>query len=66
MKTDRIAMHCWRAWAVAAASAVGLAGCMEGSDRPLSFKPGVYQGERSPALTEEQRKALRERGNLQR
>lgn len=61
-----MAIHRVQAWAVIAASAVGLAGCFDGSDRPLSFKPGVYQGEKPAALTEEQRKALRERGNLQR
>ena len=55
-----------QAWALIAASAAGLAGCFDVSDRPLSFEPGVYKGEKPAALTEEQRKALRERGNLQR
>jgi hypothetical protein len=40
-----------------------LAGCRESEQgRPLSFEPGVYQGEKPPSLTEDQRKQLHERG----
>lgn len=50
----------------AAAAALLVCGCGDSeSNRPLSFKPGVYQGEKSPALTEQQRRDLQERGNLQ-
>jgi hypothetical protein len=45
--------------------ATGLAGCRESErDRPLEFVPGVYKGEKPPALTEEQKRELRERGNV--
>ena len=39
-------------------------GCQK--DRPLSFEPHVYQGERAAALTEQQQHDLEERGKLQR
>jgi hypothetical protein len=45
------------------ALAASLAGCRESEQgRPLHFEPGVYQGEKPPSLTEEQRKQLHERG----
>jgi hypothetical protein len=45
------------------ALAVSLAGCREHEQgRPLSFQPGVFQGEKPPGLTEEQRKQLHDRG----
>jgi hypothetical protein len=42
---------------------VSLAGCREHEQgRPLRFEPGVFQGEKAPGLTEEQRKQLHDRG----
>ena len=44
--------------------AVGLAGCKyQDAPDPVDFKPGVYQGQTDEKLTDEQVKALRERGN---
>jgi hypothetical protein len=53
---------------VAATSCAAVAGaCRESEqDRPLEFRPHVYQGEKPPSLTEQQRRDLQERGNLQR
>ena len=42
-------------------------GCRESEqNRPLSFEPHVYQGEKPPSLSEQQRRELQERGNMQR
>jgi hypothetical protein len=44
-----------------------LAGCREREQgRPLRFEPGVFQDEKAPSLTEDQRKKLNERGYLMR
>jgi hypothetical protein len=56
-------------WALAAAAAALLlaGGCRENEqNRPLDFQPHVYQGQKTPTLTEQQRRDLQERGNLQR
>jgi hypothetical protein len=51
---------------LATALLMALTGCRENEqNRPLDFKPHVYQGERTPALTEQQKRDLQERGNLQ-
>jgi len=45
---------------------MGLAGCREEeADRPVSFEPGVYKGQQDQKLTDENRKALMRRGELQ-
>ena len=45
---------------------VGLTGCREDeANRPVSFEPGVYQGPQDQKLTDEQLKALTQRGGLQ-
>jgi hypothetical protein len=53
---------------VAAAALLALAGgCRETEqNRPLDFRPHNYQGEKNPSLTEQQKRDLQERGNLQR
>jgi hypothetical protein len=52
---------------LAAGAAMLAAGCREAEqNRPLDFRPNVYQGEKQPPLTERQRRDLQERGNLQR
>ena len=33
-------------------------------DRPLSFEPGVYHGDKTPALSTNLKRELTERGNL--
>jgi hypothetical protein len=44
-----------------------LAGCRASEQgRPLQLEPGVYQGQKPPSLTEDQRKKLHERGYLMR
>jgi hypothetical protein len=49
------------------ALAASLAACRESEQgRPLHFEPGVFQGEKPPSLTEEQREKLHERGYLMR
>jgi hypothetical protein len=49
------------------ALAASLAGCREREQgRPLRFEPGVFQGDKPPSLTEEQRKKLHERSYLMR
>lgn len=54
-------------FAVAAVALLALAGCREQErDRPLSFTPHQYGGEKLPALTDQQRRNLQERGTLQR
>ncbi len=57
-----------RAAALALLVVAGLgAGCREQEQsRPLDFEPHVYYGEKLPALTEQQKRNLQERGNLQR
>jgi|GEM_PF-3233343 len=58
----------WAAAGWAAVLAAALAGgCRETEqNRPLDFRPHVYQGERLPPLDERQKRDLAERGNLQR
>ena len=55
-------------WLILAAVAATLAaGCRESEqNRPLDFRPHVYQGDKPAPLTERQRRDLQERGNLQR
>jgi hypothetical protein len=51
----------------AVAGAVLVGGCRENEqNRPLDFRPHVYQGEKPPSLNEQQKRDLQERGNLQR
>ncbi len=53
--------------ASASAMLLTLQACRETErDRPLSFTPHVYQGDKTPTLTEKQKRELTERGNLQR
>lgn len=48
--------------AAAAVAVLALAGCRtEEQNRPTEFKYGTYTGQADTALTDEQRKALRER-----
>ena len=50
---------------VAVAALAG--GCRENEqDRPLEFQPHVYKGQKPPPLSEQQKRDLQERGNLQR
>ena len=56
-------------WAAlfAAVAFLTLAGCRENEqNRPLDFQPHVYQGQKPPSLSEQQKRELQERGNLQR
>lgn len=64
-------MQSWRGRLVAvvacAAVGCGLGGCgAEQKNRPLSYQPGVYQGEKMPELGADDLKKLQERGTLQR
>lgn len=44
------------------AAALALAGCWDKQpNRPLTFEPGAYKGQKSPSLTEEQLRSLRDR-----
>ena len=57
----------WTAAIAALLSAMTAGGCgVEDTGRTLSFKPGVYQGEKQPPLTEEQQRQLTERSKLMR
>jgi len=48
--------------ALVAAAVLALAGCRElEQHRPLTFEPGVYRGEKTPSLTEEQLRSLQDR-----
>jgi hypothetical protein len=53
---------------LAAAAFLALAGgCRENEqNRPLDFQPHVYQGQKPQSLSEQQKRELQERGNLQR
>ncbi len=56
----------WAALFAAAALTALAGGCRESEqNRPLDFQPHVYQGEKTPSLTEQQKRELQERGNLQ-
>ena len=47
--------------------ALAMTGCREDEqNRPTRFEPGVYQGHKPAELTPEQRRALEQRGMLQR
>lgn len=47
-------------------AALAMSGCRESEqDRPLSFKPGVYQGKQDEKLTEQELDRLRQRGAMQ-
>lgn len=57
----------WMPAAALVAVAVLAGGCRQNEqDRPLNFEPHVYRGGKLPALTEQQKRELQERGNLQR
>ena len=57
----------WAALAAAAAVLLLVGGCRENEqNRPLDFQPHIYKGEKSPALNEQQKRDLQDRGNLQR
>ena len=57
----------WTVGLVLLVLAVSLSGCRESEEtRPLNFEPHHYQGEKLPSLTEQQKRDLQERGNLQR
>ena len=60
--------HMPRAALLAAVAIATLAGgCRESEqNRPLDFQPHVYLGQKPPSLTEQQKRDLQERGNLQR
>ena len=59
--------HARRATLLVAAFLVLAGGCRENEqDRPLDFKPHVYLGQKPPSLSEQQKRDLQERGNLQR
>ena len=44
----------------------GMNGQENEQDRPLSFQPHVYKGQKPPSLSGQQQRDLQERGNLQR
>jgi len=47
--------------------ALAVAGCREEEQgRPLTFEPGVYKGEKSQPLSEDQLRALRDRSRMMR
>jgi hypothetical protein len=57
----------WAAFLAVGAFLTLSAGCRENEqDRPLDFQPHVYQGQKPQSLSEQQKRALQERGNLQR
>jgi hypothetical protein len=59
----------WRPIAATLVMAVTLlaGGCRENEqNRPLTFSPHVYQGNKTAPLTGQQTRELQERGNLQR
>jgi hypothetical protein len=57
----------WIAILAAAAILLPVGGCRENEqNRPLDFEPHVYQGQKPPPLTEQQKQSLEERGRLQR
>jgi hypothetical protein len=60
--------HTPRAALLAAVAILALAGgCRENEqNRPLDFQPHVYQGQKPPSLSEQQKRDLQERGNMQR
>jgi hypothetical protein len=50
----------------ALAVVVGVSACRESEQRrPLDFEPHVYRGDKLPSLSEQQKRNLQERGNLQ-
>jgi hypothetical protein len=56
----------WACLLAALAVALPAGGCRENEqNRPLEFQPHVYQGQKLPTLTEQQKRELQERGNLQ-
>jgi hypothetical protein len=49
-----------------AALAIAAGACRETEqNRPLDFEPHVYRGDKLPSLSEQQKRNLQERGNLQ-
>lgn len=60
-------MHRWKTTALVVGAVLALAGCREEDQgRPLSFDPGVYRGEKLPPLTNDQIRALQDRGRIMR
>jgi hypothetical protein len=56
----------WSTLLAAVALTTLASGCREREqNRPLDFEPHVYRGEKTPSLTEQQKRELQERGNLQ-
>ena len=57
----------WAALLWVFASVMLAGGCRENEqNRPLDFQPHVYQGQKPDSLSEQQKRELQERGNLQR
>jgi len=60
-------MHRWKTTALVLGAVLALAGCREEEQgRPLSFDPGVYRGEKIQPLTNDQIRALQDRGRIMR
>jgi hypothetical protein len=58
-------MHRWKTIALVLTAVLALAGCREEEQgRRLGFEPGVYKGEKLPALTDNQLRALQDRSRL--
>jgi hypothetical protein len=56
-------------WAAVGVAAVLMlaGGCRENEqNRPLDFSPHVYKGDKPASLSEQQKRDLQDRGNLQR
>lgn len=60
-------MRLWMKTALMVGVVLALAGCRESEQgRSLTFEPGVYKGEKLPALTDEQVRSLQERTRIMR
>ncbi len=60
-------MHRWTTTALVLGAVLALAGCREDEQgRPLTFEPGVYKGEKSQPLTQDQLRALQDRARIMR
>ena len=57
----------WASLLAGLAVATLAGGCRETEqNRPLEFEPHIYRGQKPPSLTEQQKRDLQERGNMQR
>jgi hypothetical protein len=57
----------WPAFLATVAFLTLAGGCRENEqNRPLDFQPHIYKGEKPQSLSEQQKRELQERGNLQR